>query len=170
MLSSIQYFIINSLITKQHQDELQYLSYRDMLTNLYNRNKYLEVLENSKSQELQKIGIAYMDLNGLKQVNDTQGHESGDALIRHAASVISTTFPTQAYRIGGDEFVIIHSDIEKEVFYEKIQTLQNNMKQNKISISIGILWEDLTNDLSALLKQADILMYHQKEAFHQERK
>ena len=78
-LSSMQFFIMDRLDTKLRQEELQYLSYRDALTNLYNRNRYISVLERYKQRQgqlIKNVGVVYMDLNGLKKVNDEQGHET----------------------------------------------------------------------------------------------
>lgn len=92
LLSSIQFFIMNRLETRSRQEQLQYLSYRDMLTNLYNRNCYIRFMEGYRGQKFENIGVVYIDLNGLKKVNDEQGHEAGDSFIRRAASRSSLYF------------------------------------------------------------------------------
>lgn len=168
LLSSIQYFITNSLVTKKQQEQLQYLSYNDHLTQIYNRNKYMEVLEELREQALKRTGVAYIDLNGLKNVNDRQGHDAGDRLIRRAAAVISGVFAGQAYRIGGDEFVLISPWMEKKEFEEKIADIERNMQKNNISISIGRVWREDAVDIGEMLKEADRLMYMEKEDYHRQ--
>ena len=168
LLSSIQYFITNSLVTKKQQEQLQYLSYNDHLTQIYNRNKYMEVLEELREQALKRTGVAYIDLNGLKNVNDRQGHDAGDRLIRRAAAVISGVFAGQAYRIGGDEFVLISPWIEKDEFEEKMADIVRDMQQNKISVSIGRVWRADAVDIGEMLKEADRLMYMEKEDYHRQ--
>ncbi len=64
---------------KRHAFEL--LSYNDTLTMLYNRNKYNQVVEEYQKQCMENTGVAFLDLNGLKQVNDEQGHKVGDMLL-----------------------------------------------------------------------------------------
>lgn len=123
LLLSTQYFITNSLQKQKQQDRLKYISYQDMLTAMYNRNKYIQFLTSNKGIVLEKIGVAYIDLNGLKEINDKQGHEAGDEFICKSARVISDIFPKTSYRIGGDEFVIIENDISNEDFSEKIRKL-----------------------------------------------
>ena len=167
LLSSIQFFLTNSLATKKQQEQLQYMSYRDMLTFLYNRNKYIEVLDSYKGKTLEKVGAAYIDLNGLKQINDNQGHEAGDTFIRSAAHVLSSIFPENTYRIGGDEFVIMVHDIDASEFHDKMTKLQQNMQQQRISISIGFLWKDSCENLEEMLKEADHRMYKAKKAYYQ---
>ena len=170
LLSSMQYFITNSLSMKKQQEWLEYLSYRDMLTELYNRNKYIGIVESYENKAIFSIGAAYIDLNNLKKYNDQQGHEAGDRYIRRAASVLGKIFPKNAYRVGGDEFVVLVFPMEKEIFYQKIEQLQKVMQEKQVSISLGVLWEEKTNDLESLLKKADKLMYQEKERYHQQRR
>lgn len=168
VLSSIQYFITSNLEKKVQQEALYNLSYRDMLTHLYNRNKYINVVESSKGYKLKNVGVAYIDLNGLKKINDNNGHAQGDAFICTAANVLSDTFPDECYRVGGDEFVIIEKGIEKSAFDDKIKAMEENMMKRNVSISIGVLYEENVDDLEKLLKSADKLMYIEKERFHRE--
>lgn len=155
----------NAEIEKQ-KEKLRYISYRDMLTSMYNRNKYIEVWNSLREKKLQKAGAAYIDLNGLKQINDSQMHEAGDIYICNAAKVISEIFEENSYRIGGDEFVILAVDIEKNQFMDKMQTLQENMINKNISVSIGFLWEESCSNLDALLKEAEKRMYEEKQSYY----
>ena len=166
LLSSIQFFITSSLRRKKEQEYLTYLSYRDTLTMLYNRNKYMEVLSSCEQKTINNTGVVYIDLNGLKKINDEQGHEAGDSFIKAAASVIRNVFPEDSYRIGGDEFVIISMHIDENVFNENIKHLRNEMLANNISISIGVVWKSVITDLEEALRLADHYMYKEKEEYH----
>ena len=168
-LSSVQFFIMNRLDTKAQQEKLQYLSYRDALTNLYNRNRYMNVLESyqqKKGQLIRNVGVIYMDLNELKKVNDEQGHEAGDSYIRRAAQQIVAVFPEHTYRIGGDEFVVLYPEIEEKEFEYFSSQLQQNMKKHHISISYGVVWKDNCMDLNKLLEEADKKMYEDKKLYY----
>lgn len=166
LLSSIQFFITSSLRRKKEQEYLTYLSYRDTLTMLYNRNKYMEVLSSYEQKPINNTGVAYIDLNGLKKINDEQGHEAGDSFIKAATSVIKNIFPEDSYRIGGDEFVIISTHIDENIFYENIEHLRNEMLVNNVSISIGVVWKSAITDLEEVLRLADHYMYKEKEEYH----
>lgn len=78
-------------------------------------------------------------------------------------------FPDNSYRIGGDEFVIIEQNIERDKYEERITALKNIMQDKQVSISIGVLWREQVDDLEALLKSADKLMYMEKEMYHNNR-
>lgn len=169
LLSSIQYFVTNSLEKRVQQDRMRYLSYRDMLTGLYNRNKYISIVKAAKDQILKNVGVAYIDLNGLKAINDNYGHSNGDKFICTAADTFKMVFPDNSYRIGGDEFVIIEQNIERDKYEERITALKNIMQDKQVSISIGVLWREYVDDLEELLKAADKLMYKEKEMYHNNR-
>ena len=167
LLSTIRYFIMNSVERKERRQQLEKLSYRDMLTGLYNRNKYIRVLEASEGKSLHDVGVAYMDLNGLKKMNDEKGHEAGDDLIRAAAGALTDVFPDQAFRVGGDEFVIIREGISETAFSEKIDQLRENMERRKVSVSIGDQWAAEERGIEEMLERADHRMYEEKKRYYQ---
>ncbi len=162
LLSSIQFFITNSLEQRDQQRYLQRMSYYDMLTHLRNRNGYIESLNAWKQTKLEQAGCIYIDLNGLKQTNDRLGHEAGDQLICRLADILKDVFPQQAYRIGGDEFVVILPGIPEAEFAAKVQQLRAELQQ-KVSAAVGSVWERNPEDLEQMLRRADDLMYGEKE-------
>lgn len=172
----ILYFLWNirtvRLLEKSHAEVMRrknmfkYISYRDMLTSMYNRNKYIEVLESMKRRELDKVGVAYLDLNGLKQINDSQSHQKGDECIRSVARNILEVFPENSYRTGGDEFVILVENVEEEEFKYKMISLRKKMECESISISLGYLWEEHCVDLGSLLQEAEKRMYREKNYYY----
>lgn len=166
LLASIQFFVTNSLDRKKQQAYLEKLSYRDMLTGLYNRNRYIERLEAYKQVQDQQIGAIYIDLNGLKKVNDEQGHRAGDELIVRAAGTIAGIFAEDAYRVGGDEFVVILLDVSHEDFARKTEQLRRQMQENSVDASIGGVWQASTENLENLLRRADENMYREKKRYY----
>ena len=166
LLASIQFFVTNSLDRKKQQAYLEKLSYRDMLTGLYNRNRYIERLEAYKQVQDQQIGAIYIDLNGLKKVNDEQGHRAGDELIVRAAGTIAGIFVEDAYRVGGDEFVVILLDVSREEFARKTEQLRRQMQENSVDASIGGVWQASTENLENLLRRADENMYREKKRYY----
>lgn len=166
LLASIQFFVTNSLDRKKQQAYLEKLSYRDMLTGLYNRNRYIERLEAYKQVQDQQIGAIYIDLNGLKKVNDEQGHRAGDELIVRAAGTIAGIFAEDAYRVGGDEFVVILLDVSREDFARKTEQLRRQMRENSVDASIGGVWQASTENLENLLRRADENMYREKKRYY----
>lgn len=168
LLSSIQYFLTDSLKAKERKACLQYMSYRDMLTTLYNRNRYIQVLEGMQAKTVIKTGVAYIDINGLKRVNDLYGHEAGDRLIINTARSMLAILPENAYRVGGDEFVLICFDMDEKIFRSKVRDICDSIAAKRISVSVGAVWEESSSELETMLRRADDLMYEEKKKYYEE--
>ena len=166
LLASIQFFVTNSLERRKQQQYLRRLSYHDTLTGLYNRNRYIEVLEMTRQVSPERVGAMYVDLNGLKKVNDRQGHRAGDELIIRAARVLEEMFGENAYRVGGDEFVVLVLDTEQQAFVQKTEQLHQKLKQCGVDASIGAVWRQYAADLEQLLREADEQMYREKKQYY----
>ena len=163
LLSSIQFFVTNSLEQKKVQEKLYRLSYQDTLTGLDNRNRYMELLEAGKGLTLEQAGGIYMDLNGLKHCNDRLGHAAGDALICRAADALNEVFPGEACRIGGDEFVVICCPVTQERFEQQVADLRAALARRDVDAAVGSVWEPVVEDMDAFLHEADERMYREKE-------
>lgn len=163
LLASIQFFVTNTLDRRDQQRYLKRMGYYDMLTRLKNRNSYIERLNEWKQIGLEQVGGVYVDLNGLKKTNDTLGHEAGDALICRTASVLEAVFPGQAYRIGGDEFVVLMQGIPQETFEEKVKQFRAELQRQNVDAAVGMVWEPHTRDAEVLLRRADERMYEEKQ-------
>ncbi len=166
LLSSTTFFILDSLERRKYQQSLERLSFEDTLTELYNRNKFNQILEQHQKNSYHSLGVAYFDLNGLKAMNDQLGHTAGDNFIRNTASIIKKEFGNNAYRIGGDEFTVIVPDISKTDFNEAISRISSMFKENHVSVSIGTSWAAEENEVSKQLHEADIRMYADKEHYY----
>lgn len=158
-------------------DFVSKLAYSDGLTGLGNRTAYLEQLDEykSKSDEVDELGVVYLDVNDLKKVNDGLGHEYGDKLIRNAAKIIEQSFGVygKAYRIGGDEFSVliegknIQDKYSKALvdFKNKIEE-KNNNGNNKYIIKIAhgfSICENVTAyGIEDAIARADSEMYSNK--------
>ena len=102
MLETISYFMSVAMEKKDLNDRLLHNSYYDDLTGVYNRNRYLQDLNQLNGRQI-PLGIVYMDINGLKDINDHLGHTYGDKVLTEGASILKKVFDTGAiYRIGGD--------------------------------------------------------------------
>ncbi|MGI5880817.1 MAG: HD domain-containing phosphohydrolase [Syntrophomonadaceae bacterium] len=170
-------FVIIRNITdrKLMEDKLVYLSMHDSLTGLYNRNYFK--LEFNRLEKLTNLQVALIicDIDGLKLINDTLGHDAGDTLLIQAAQIIKSTLRQSDFvsRIGGDEFAIILYECSQkgvESFLNKIN--ENIIKFNSgdsavpLSISMGsAVRNDPSKTMEELFKEADDNMYRQK-LFH----
>ncbi len=167
---ALSFFLVSILTKNMIEKELKDMSFKDMLTGLQNSNKFTCDLKIIQKNHTKEVGIAYVDMNGLKEINDTFGHEKGNEALRTIAQRLSQVFRREnLYRIGGDEFVIICTDIPQKVFDEKIQSLTNIATwKNPQSIAIGHLWFKQITDINEHLKDTDALMYANKKKYYQE--
>ena len=82
---------------------------------------------------------------------------------------MENVFPGNAFRVGGDEFVIIETGIVKAQFFQKLDELRREMEK-KVSFSLGVLWRENKNDIVTMLKEADNIMFTEKKKYHLENK
>ncbi len=150
---------------------------RDSLTGIYSRRYIITTLEELLKDEESVFSILFVDVNGLKQTNDTYGHEAGDRLIVKVGLAISHSIRDDdfAARIGGDEFLIVLSNTTDEitqVVTDRINeniAIQNETEDFLISASIGSLLVDnetKKGGVNLLLAKADDLMRQNKEKFY----
>ena len=147
---------------------LQRMSEIDDMTQLYNKNKYLKMVKETYPK-VDKVGVVFWDVNGLKATNDTLGHVMGDKLIASIADSIRgfTNDKCRAYRIGGDEFILIcegenelkMNEIANE-WKKKVEEL-NLTSEIQLSAAIGYAAGEGKN-IGAVIKLADDRMYANK--------
>ncbi len=160
---------------KRREESLIQYSYTDGLTKLYNRRAYDNDLINIKKKTYNELCIVMIDANGLKQINDTYGHQAGDEFIRDTASIISEVFTNigRCYRTGGDEFVVIAAKSKIEIC-KKIIELNQLLEKHignypyKMTVSVGYASIEDYPDLSIekLEKIADTKMYENKKLYY----
>lgn len=165
-LETLRYYLMLAMRREEDQKALYQLSYIDTLTSFYNRNRYIQDV-NALANQNHSIGIVYLDVNGLKEINDRFGHDAGDDLLKKCADTIKKSFDRGSfYRIGGDEFIVICTDLEEEVFIEYILKLKNNFARDTCKAAIGYQWAKDCYEVQAIIKNADEYMYADKKEFY----
>jgi diguanylate cyclase (GGDEF)-like protein/PAS domain S-box-containing protein len=155
---------------KEYVEKIKYLSFHDALTGLYNWAYFNEKIKKIQKENDLCITMIMADVDGLKYVNDTYGHQSGDLLLKEVTKILRDNFRDDDLiaRTGGDEFCIILSSTSKEEA-EKIvkrinrKCLIQSSKRFPISISFGIS-EGNTGEkpVKKILREAEKLMYEKK--------
>ena len=79
------------------------------------------------------------------------------------ASALEAVFPGQAYRIGGDEFVVLLQDIPQKTFEGKVKQFREELRRQDVSAAVGMVWEPQTREAEVLLRRADERMYEEKQ-------
>jgi len=167
-------------VQKSHQKQLEHTAYHDALTNLPNRVLLADRLHQAMTQAQRrglKLALAYLDLDGFKEINDTHGHEAGDHLLIELSNRLKAAVRhgDTVARLGGDEFAIVMIDLKHNS--ESLPLISRLLeaasgpvkmadKQLNVSASIGVSFfpsdSEVETDPDQLLRQADQAMYQAK--------
>ncbi len=164
------FFIASEISNFLLLGKLEQLSNMDLLTGVQNRNS----MNNRVSQFVngsvphKSLAVVFADLNGLKPVNDNQGHDAGDNLLKEASLVLRDAFDEgEVYRAGGDEFLVIIIDEPKDALEAKIKKLHDkSMIPGNVSFAIGFYYDESGGDIRTAMHEADVRMYEDKKKFY----
>ena len=163
----------------QHMKQMQGLAFLDSLTGVRNKMAYDNYIAELKSRiengEIKSYGIAILDTNNLKEINDTYGHENGNAYLVNSCKLICQIFAhSPVFRIGGDEFLVILLDEDLDNHHDLLKQLKESMdltknasfpwKQISIACGIGIATYAKATTIADTFNKADSDMYKNKRA------
>ena len=177
--NAFAHIVVDITNEKMTENRLASKAYYDSGTGIRNRlffEEYMEAHLNKKSD----ITLCYLDLDGLKFVNDQFGHNEGDCYIRRFVSVIENSFRSSDVfaRIGGDEFCVILPNNDRDAVERRFaevleQFVAENDKEYPVSFSYGVVQIDGTNSnltMDGIIREADAAMYqckkNNKEKYH----
>ncbi|MCF8008834.1 MAG: diguanylate cyclase [Halanaerobiales bacterium] len=157
-------------LNQNQKEKIKYISYHDHLTGLYNRRFFEEELNRLNTIRQVPISIIMADVNGLKFINDTYGHQRGDQILKRAANLMSSVLRDEDIiaRFGGDEFSIIlpqNSSNQAKKVVGRIREATKEYKDDQIPISLGIGYATKTSDeqdIEKTFSKADDKMYKDK--------
>ena len=167
------YIVVNiENITKEreHSKKLLDTAYIDILTGLYNRNKFLDDIADLTAQAQfngTKLGLLLIDIDNMKIINDYNGHTAGDEVLKKSAEILKRFSKNiiKAYRFGGDEFLLaIKNCSSMDSITNVCDTVFESFNSEQIKISGGIaVYPDDSEEPEDLLRFTDIAMRHSKK-------
>lgn len=161
------FFIASEIASYKLLNKLEVMSTIDSLTGIKNRNvmnNYVDQIV--EGQVPMPKAVLFADLNGLKRVNDEQGHVAGDKMLRKAASILQSIFHDgEVFRAGGDEFMVLVSEIDESEAQRRIAQVHYLSKiTDDVRFSIGLSYGEM--DIRAAMRHADECMYADKNAYY----
>ena len=170
----------------EYIEKLRSMSYTDSMTNCRNKSAYLKKLsqiEKRIAEDMVDFTVYVFDVNGLKRINDTKGHEIGDELIKAAAGAIKTVFSEdEIFRTGGDEFAVITESSRDKIEgnmasfvqavdeFNKENVCKDKEKRSDFTLAVSVGYasfeKGVDRDYKSVYDRADQAMYKAKEAFY----
>ena len=171
-LETTCFFLASEIANYQLLKRLEIMSSVDMLTGVMNRNAMNRTVDEYSSEtdiNNDSLAVVFADLNGLKQVNDNNGHEEGDKFLRKAAEILKDVFyDSRIYRAGGDEFLVLASGISEKEFNRRLDKLRSfPMEDNSVSFALGWYYSETETDIRKAMGIADKRMYEDKQRYYE---
>lgn len=149
--------------------QIQEQGSRDALTGLYNRNRYESDLLRIYAEHKAALACVYIDVNGLHEMNNASGHDTGDKMLRTVAREIRKCFDTEySYRFGGDEFIIFIPGTPETIIKKQSEAFTAALVREDYHVSLGIQYETEVSSMAALIKAAEKKMYFEKKRYYEQ--
>lgn len=176
ILELTTHLIASEIANYQLMERLRIIGTIDMLTGVLNRNAMNNRVDGfAEDTAVSRFGVIFADLNGLKKINDTQGHAAGDCLLKNAANKLRESFgDCEIYRAGGDEFMILACNLPESELVSRVEKLREESRQpggitpDVVSFSLGLCCETNLSAIRAAMRKADERMYADKECYYQQ--
>lgn len=167
LLVQVTYIAANELQKRLLTEELTEKSYHDPLTGLRNRLAYDEMLEHLLGKEI-PVGVGFLNLNGLKWINDNLGYDMGNRAIKKVCAILKAHIREDCiYRISGDEFVILWPEADYKAFTQAAETLEAALTSERDIASLGYVWGS-EEDVGISVRKAEQAMQTAKNKFYAE--
>ncbi len=175
--SVVQVALTDITARKKAESYLEYLGKHDVLTKLFNRSFYTEEINRLDRGVLRPLSAIFIDMNGLKVVNDNYGHDIGDDLLRRMGNILSRTITNTNYtasRIGGDEFVVLIPGANEQMVDSIMLTIEELLNidnqyyaSHPLSIAMGFATTQQHESIESMLRRADADMYKKKKNYYE---
>ncbi|MBR5420626.1 MAG: GGDEF domain-containing protein [Lachnospiraceae bacterium] len=170
-LESTTYFIASEIANHKLMDQLRFMGSYDMLTGVRNRNAMNQRIDDivRNTEKLPgRTAVLFADLNGLKRTNDNSGHASGDRLLQKSAEILKKAFPdSDIYRAGGDEFMVLATDISEDELEKRLKILDESRSDpEEACFALGYCYVDEDTDIRRAMSIADQRMYEDKQNYY----
>ena len=167
------FFVASEIANNFLMERLRTMSSIDLLTGIMNRNimnNRVDRVIAGKDVLEAPYAIIFTDLNGLKRLNDTEGHQTGDEALKEAAHILSDVFyDGEVYRVGGDEFMVIACNMDPDTVNKRVKDLVDKAnKSESVRFAVGVSLSEDEPDILKAMRVADKRMYEDKKRYYEE--
>ncbi len=173
LLECVTYDFFMAITNLENHNIIKKMGTMDYLTSIKNRNSYEQEITQYAMADGETLWCAYIDVNGLHELNNKEGHKAGDTMLCKVADAVKKVFGEEnSYRLGGDEFAAFAVDSTKEEFLKKKKTVIAKLASKGYHISIG--FEAITKnadgvfEIEKLVSAAESNMYKNKREYYEE--
>ncbi len=172
MLECVTYDFFMAITNQENHDIIKNMGAMDYLTGIKNRNSYEAEVADYRELDCRSLWCVFIDVNGLHEVNNAQGHKAGDGMLCAVADAIKRVFGKKhTYRLGGDEFVAFATDSSAGEFARKKKAICDELAAKGYYVSVGYKGieksEDGTFDVDRVVSDAEAIMYRDKWEYYQ---
>ncbi len=171
-LSLTSFILSAEIANEQNIRKMKLMSTTDLLTGVLNRNAMNSRISDDVTgeREIKKpFCVFFIDVNGLKTINDTKGHLAGDNLLKDVSGTLLELSggKPEIYRVGGDEFMIINEDVSRDEF-EKLRDdlIAVSQRPGRAHFAVGVCHSDEDDDIRKAMQKADSRMYEAKADYY----
>ncbi|MEG1773987.1 MAG: diguanylate cyclase, partial [Oscillospiraceae bacterium] len=168
LLDAVCPLLLHETLNRQVQERQAYLSTHDPLTGLLNRNSFMQYKAALREETLISLGIAVININGLRTINTRYSREFGDNVLCSTADAMCSCFcADRIHRFSGDEFLAVCENLTQSAFLDRVEQFRGKLQKLYPSCaSIGAVWADSGIHLDTLLNHADEHMMVEKQAYY----
>lgn len=170
LMESVAHSFLMAMDNAKSYQMIERMGTIDILTGLKNRNCYQQALLRYAQRIGCSLGCVYVDANGLHELNNRLGHVSGDRMLAAIGQALRSAFgDSDAYRIGGDEFVVFCPDHTKKQIQKKLAQFHQELNACGYYAASGYSWQESFSDINLLTLQAEQAMYHAKHQYYRKK-
>ncbi len=175
MLRCVTYDFFMAINNIENHNVIKQMGSMDYLTNIKNRNSYEAEIGEIAAADAKNLWCMFLDVNGLHEVNNTQGHKAGDLMLCTVADAVKKAFGMQySYRMGGDEFIAFDFDTTHEELLKKKKAIMAELALKGYHVSIGFEGASKNEygvfEIERLTAEAETIMYREKWEYYQKNK
>ncbi len=151
-------FLTSEIKNERMLQEIRFMQGCDIMTGLLNRSSYVQAMDTINTWKLESMGYVALDINNLRSVNEQEGQQEGNKLIRQIAGLLTEIFQqAKIFRVGGGEFAVLYPNVEKDELKKLVERLRERVHQpNGICLAaVSWMWENTHIDLYEMALQAD---------------